>query len=91
MVQLLRSSLSTRPSRVLPVAVRSVLLTAAVCCGFAAISTTQAQMTITGTVTDDFGQPVPQAQVLIARLRLATTTGEDGTYQLFVLISQRVN
>jgi hypothetical protein len=47
-----------------------------------------AQMTITGTVTDDLGQPVSQAQVLIGSLRLATTTGEDGTYQLFVPASR---
>jgi hypothetical protein len=41
-------------------------------------------MTITGAVTDDLGRAVSQAQVLIANLRLSTTTGEDGTYQLFV-------
>jgi hypothetical protein len=44
----------------------------------------QAQMTITGTVTDEAGMPVANAQVLIQRLTLATTSGEDGTYQLFV-------
>ena len=47
-----------------------------------------AQMTITGTVTDNLGLSVPQAQVLITSLRLATTTGEDGTYQLFVPASR---
>jgi TonB-linked SusC/RagA family outer membrane protein len=41
-------------------------------------------MTITGTVVDESGFPVTAAQVLIQSLTLATTTGEDGTYQLFV-------
>jgi TonB-linked SusC/RagA family outer membrane protein len=41
-------------------------------------------MTITGSVMDDAGTPVENAQVLIQSLQLATTTGEDGTYQLFV-------
>ncbi len=44
----------------------------------------QAQMTITGTVMDEAGAPVENGQVLIQSLQLATTTGEDGTYQLFV-------
>jgi TonB-dependent SusC/RagA subfamily outer membrane receptor len=50
----------------------------------AAAPAAQAQMTITGTVTDEAGFPVDVAQVLIQSLQLATTTGEDGTYQLFV-------
>jgi TonB-dependent SusC/RagA subfamily outer membrane receptor len=41
-------------------------------------------MTITGTVVDEAGFAVENAQVLIQSLQLATTTGEDGTYQLFV-------
>jgi TonB-linked SusC/RagA family outer membrane protein len=44
----------------------------------------RAQMTITGTVADEAGQPVSQAQVLIATLQISTTTGDDGTYQLYV-------
>jgi hypothetical protein len=41
-------------------------------------------MTITGSVMDEAGSAVENAQVLIQSLTLATTTGEDGTYQLFV-------
>jgi TonB-linked SusC/RagA family outer membrane protein len=41
-------------------------------------------MTITGTVVDEAGMAVENSQVLIQSLQLATTTGEDGTYQLFV-------
>jgi outer membrane receptor protein involved in Fe transport len=54
----------------------------------AAFADARAQMTITGSVTDEGGHPVSQAQVLIAALRLSTTTGEDGTYQLMVPASR---
>ncbi len=51
---------------------------------FAAPTDARAQMTVTGTVMDEAGMPVANAQVLIQSLQLATTSGEDGTYQLFV-------
>lgn len=43
-----------------------------------------AQKTITGTVTDDKGNPVPNASVVVRGTSTGTTTKTDGTYTLTV-------
>src|SRR5262245_53954179 len=47
-------------------------------------STSWAQRTITGTVTDDKGNPVPNVSVLVKGTTKGTTTKMDGTYSLTV-------
>jgi TonB-linked SusC/RagA family outer membrane protein len=53
-------------------------------------ATAHAQATIRGTVTDNAGQPLPSAQVVIRALGLSTLTQEDGTYELFVPAARMV-
>lgn len=43
-----------------------------------------AQKTITGTVTDDKGNPVPNVSVTVKNLNVGTATKQDGTYSLTV-------
>jgi len=43
-----------------------------------------AQRTITGTVTDDKGNPIPNASVIVKGTNTGTTTKADGTYSLSV-------
>ena len=43
-----------------------------------------AQKTVTGRVTDDTGQPIPNATVQVKGTGIGTTTKEDGTFTLTV-------
>ncbi len=44
----------------------------------------QAQLTVSGRVTDETGRGLPSASILIDGTRLGTTSGDDGTYSLVV-------
>lgn len=49
-----------------------------------------AQKTITGTVTDENGLPLPNVSVIVKQSSTGTTTKEDGTYTLTVAADARV-
>lgn len=49
-----------------------------------AIIQSQAQKTITGTLTDDNGNPIPNASVTVKGINIGTVTKSDGTYSLTV-------
>jgi len=46
--------------------------------------------TVTGTVTDEKGMPIPAATVLVKGTKIGTSTKEDGTFSISVPASQRV-
>jgi TonB-linked SusC/RagA family outer membrane protein len=65
------------------------LLIMAIATLFAVIQA-QAQKTITGTVTDDKGIPIPNASVTVKGANIGTVTKQDGTFSLIVPASGKV-
>jgi len=49
-----------------------------------------AQKTVTGKVTDDKGNPVPNATVVVKGSRTGTVTKSDGSYSLTVPADARI-
>lgn len=56
-----------------------MLLLLVLCCGVIF-----AQSTVTGKVTDEMGEPIPNASVIVKGLNIGTMTKEDGTFTINV-------
>src|SRR5690606_35531988 len=49
-----------------------------------------AQQSVTGTVTDDKGQPLPNVSVMVKGTNVGTVTAQDGTFSLVVPATGKV-
>jgi len=69
---------------------RKIFFLSAIALLFINVILAQTARTITGKVTDEKGAAIPNASVVVKGTSSGTTTGDDGTFHLKLLLLQKL-